>query len=412
MPNQGDSVVILGGGTDQLPAIRAAHEIGLNTIVFDRDGECAGRQLSTSFHHISSRDPAAICSALKSSVRMSSIRGIFVMGTDIPHIAADIAQRLGVNYPIPLAAANLMTDKFLMKNHFIDHDIPAPSHREILSVDQLLGLPDLNCEREGTFVLKPRNLSGARGVFLITPEMSKDTIVDCYREAAELSNGATLLLEEFVLGPQISSESLVYDGNVSTPGFALRNYEFLHRFSPNIIENGGIQPSTEHLYLLDAANSLIKKIADSLNIESGVIKGDLVFNVERRRLEVIEVALRLSGGNFCSDIIPISCGFDFVKNAMKIYTGESPIIPDFFEFNNIVANRYFFEDGEIGDMSCDINPIPEWVLLFEQTKKKGSFVKKIASHADRTGVFVVCAPSQDTLNKRVREVYSSTSFSR
>lgn len=412
MPNQGDSVVILGGGTDQLPAIRAAHEIGFKTIVFDRDGECAGRQLASSFFHISSRDPVAICSALKSSVHLSSLRGVFVMGTDIPHIAADIAQRLGVDYPIPLAAANLMTDKLLMKNHFIDHEIPASSHREILSVDQLLGLPDLMNERESTFVLKPRNLSGARGVFLITPEMSKDVIVDCYREAAELSNGITLLLEEYVLGPQISSESLVYNGNVYTPGFALRNYEFLHRFSPNIIENGGIQPSTEHLYLLDAANSLIKKIADSLNIRSGVIKGDLVFNIKKKRLEVIEVALRLSGGNFCSDIIPISCGFDFVKNAMKIYTGEAPIIPDAFEFNNIVANRYFFEEGEIGDMSCDIDPIPEWILLFEQTKKKGSFVKRIASHADRTGVFVVCAPSQDRLNEYVREVYSSTSFSR
>ena len=138
----------------------------------------------------------------------------------------------------------------------------------------------------------------------------------------------------------------------------------------------------------------------------------MVFNVKRRRLEVIEVALRLSGGNFCSDIIPISCGFDFVKNAMKIYTGEAPIIPDSYEFNNIVANRYFFEDGEIGDMSYDSTPIPEWILLFEQTKKKGSFVKKIKSHADRTGVFVVCAPSQDQLSERVREVYSSTSFSR
>ena len=223
MPNQGDSVVILGGGNDQVPAIRAAHELGFKTIVFDRDDECAGRQLASNFHNISSRDPDAICSALKSSVYVSSLRGIFVMGTDIPHIAADIAQRVGIDYPIPVAAANLMTDKFLMKNHFIDHEIPAPSHREILSVDQLLGLPDLNCERESAFVLKPRNLSGARGVFLITPEMSKDLIVDCYREAFELSNGATLLLEEFVLGPQISSESLVYDGNVSTPGFALRN---------------------------------------------------------------------------------------------------------------------------------------------------------------------------------------------
>ena len=47
-------------------------------------------------------------------------------------------------------------------------------------------------------------------------------------------------------------------------------------FSPQIIENGGIQPYPPLFYKIDEVRDIILKIMNSLSIQKGVIKLDLV----------------------------------------------------------------------------------------------------------------------------------------
>ena len=45
-----------------------------------------------------------------------------------------------------------------------------------------------------------------------------------------------IILEEYLKGQQLSTESIISNYNVKTVGISDRNYEFLKRFEPNIMK--------------------------------------------------------------------------------------------------------------------------------------------------------------------------------
>ena len=116
-----------------------------------------------------------------------------------------------------------------------------------------------------------------------------------------------VMLENFLPGPQVSTESLVIDGVAYTPGFADRNYEYIERFAPHIIENGGQLPSHLNAQTQGAVCDLVQEAALAMGIQNGVVKGDIV--VTDGVPHIIEIAARLSGGYFCTHEIPLTTGW-------------------------------------------------------------------------------------------------------
>jgi len=95
-------------------------------------------------------------------------------------------------------------------------------------------------ERGFPLVLKPVDGRGARGVLRLT----KDTdLAWAFAHATSQSRRGGVMVEEYLAGPQISTEGLLVDGEGTTCGFIDRNYEHLDTFAPYIVENGGEQPS-------------------------------------------------------------------------------------------------------------------------------------------------------------------------
>ena len=90
-------------------------------------------------------------------------------------------------------------------------------------------------------MLKPIDQAGSRGVALT--EVNSENLKELYLTALSHSDEKLILIEEFIPGPQISTEHVIYEGNIYTPGFADRNYDDLERFLPQIMENGGWVPS-------------------------------------------------------------------------------------------------------------------------------------------------------------------------
>ena len=59
---------------------------------------------------------------------------------------------------------------------------------------------------------------------------------------------------------------------------------------------------------------------------------------------IIEMASRLSGGDFSESLIPLGCGVNIVRSSLNLCLGKvinSYELED--KFVNFVANRYFFE---------------------------------------------------------------------
>jgi biotin carboxylase len=232
-----------------------------------------------------------------------------------------------------------------------------------------------------------------------------------FAEAQRESFSGRLIVERFTAGLQISTESVVYRGRVHTVGFADRNYEKLADFTPSIIENGGFVPSVCSLSQIAAIDELIIACARALQVENGIIKGDIVIGPEGPA--VIEVALRLSGGDFSESLIPIGTGVDIVGAAILMAMGRSLDPADLLPTrNHSVINQYFFPPpGRLLAVTGleKVRAFP-WVRKLSIWRQPGELLPAIQCHADRAGVFIVEAPTRKEAEARARLVNEAVQF--
>jgi biotin carboxylase len=149
------------------------------------------------------------------------------------------------------------------------------------------------------------------------------------------------MVEQYLSGPQVSTESVIVNGVCYTPGFSDRNYEYLERYAPFFIENGGDLPSHLSPDIQAKVKDVVGRAAAALGITNGTVKGDIV--VHKGEPHVIELAARLSGGFFCTREIPLNTGVDFIGAAIRVALGEH-VSADELEpkHSNAVIQRYAF----------------------------------------------------------------------
>ena len=87
---------------------------------------------------------------------------------------------------------------------------------------------------------------------------------------------------------------------------------------------------------------LVEKCAKSLGIINGPAKGDVVICPKRGPM-IIEMAARLSGGDFCESLVPLSSGVNYVPLVIQQAISDKIDYKYMKTFKNkVVANRYFF----------------------------------------------------------------------
>lgn len=336
------TLLVLGAGLDQIPGILKAKEMGCYIICLDGNKNAEAKKYCDEFHEVSIKHIEQLDNFIENSLA-KKVDGVIAFGVDIPYVISYIADKLGINYTIPLLSAKLSEDKYSSKEFMQKHNISIPKYKLVNSFDDIdsfikeFGFP---------IILKPIDNSASRGISLID---SYACIDEYYDYALKESLKKKVIIEKYLKGPQISTESFVINGKVHNIGFADRNYEDMERFLPNIIENGGDLPS---IFMKEKHKIQVEKylmiIAKELNIKNGIIKGDIVIHEDE--LYIIEFALRLSGGNFSTIEIPASTGVDFIKIAIKLHLNEKidTKLLEVRKEENICLRYKFLEDIKLG----------------------------------------------------------------
>lgn len=394
-------LLVLGAGLDQCFMLKCAGELGIETLAVDSNPNAPGFALADSFAVVSNRDVPAILDFLKDAGE--EVHGVSTMGSDIPHVVAAVAHQLGLP-TIPMLAAETAVDKFRMKECFSRAGILVPEYSLVDSVTALAPL----LEKWQRMVVKPLSQAGSKGVSLVS---CVEDAAAAFDQALEYSDDGSVMAERYLPGDQISSESLIVDGKVYTPGLADRNYDELERFLPQIMENGGWVPS-KYESSADEIDRVIGACAQALGVVNGVIKGDLV-RTSDGELAVIEVAARLSGGDFCESLVPLGTGVNYVKEVIRQAIGQ-PVDLSGLEStcSHCVANRYFFpEPGRLVrvDGLDEIKARP-WIRKLEIWYQPGDVIPRIAGHGQRGGVFIVQGDDRDELTRYMEEVYETIEF--
>jgi len=308
------TLLIVSGGIEAADAIRRAKEMDLHVVVSDCNPDAPGFAIADDHILASVYDVReSVTAAERYALEIRPIDGVICVAADAPVTVAAIAERLGLP-GIPMAAAKLACDKLAMKRRFRAAGVAVPWFAAVESANALARIV---AERGSDLVLKPVDSRGSRGVQRLAKVGDFDT---AFALARSHSPTARVMIEDYLDGPQVSTESIVIDGQCFTPGFSDRNYEFLDRYAPFFIENGGDLPSILPEPVQAGVKAVVARAAAALGIVDGTVKGDIV--VHDGAPFVIELAARLSGGFFCTREIPLNTGVDFIGAAIKVALGE------------------------------------------------------------------------------------------
>lgn len=308
---EGRALLIIGAGLLQVPAIKTASELGLTTVVTDYNEHAPGMKIADYPIVVSTRDIDGTVRVMKEFTGKRKIDGVITVGTDASMTVAAVANALhlpGIKFENAEAASN----KIKMRERLKQFDVPIPQFYKCWSIEELrsaaleLGYP---------LVIKPADNMGARGVMKIENEMMLEK---AYHNAKNASPSGELIVEEYMSGPELSIDALVYKGEIFITGVADRMIER----EPYFIEIGHVMPSALDQALLDDAVAVFKKGINALGINIGAAKGDI--KVTKSGAKVGEIAARLSGGFMSAYTYPYASGVNLIRNAIDIALGYKP----------------------------------------------------------------------------------------
>jgi biotin carboxylase len=308
------TLLIVSGGIEAADAARRAREMGLHIVVSDIDPNAPGFAYAHDRLIADVYGPEETARAAGRYHRGTrKIDGVLCVAADAPVTAALVAERLGLP-GISVATAMLACDKLSMKRRFKECGVPVPWFAPVSSAAEL---DSIIAARGPDLVIKPVDSRGSRGVQRLSraPDLKA-----AFALAAKHSPSARVMVEAYLDGPQVSTESILTGGRCYTPGFSDRNYELLDVHAPFFIENGGDLPSHLPHAIQKSVKDIVARAAAALGVTDGTVKGDIV--VHRGAPYIIELAARLSGGFFCTREIPLNTGVDFIGCAIRVALGE------------------------------------------------------------------------------------------
>jgi len=374
------AILIFGVGPLQESIIGRAKKMGLYTVGIDPCADATCKDCVDAFEVVPGQDFEGHCSV----VEKYGIDAIVTAATDKPLVMmARIAEKYGFPF-YSVETAKWSTDKFQMKQRFMEGGVPCAKGRLVKSVSEVEDF-------EYPVIIKPRDNSGSRGVKLCR---SKEELEVSMSEAFEVSKLDTVLVEEFIEGPEYSIEGLHHDGKSEVIQFTeKKTTEF-----PYNVELGHIQPANIEEENKQKIREIVTKIGKALNFVNCPSHTELKIN--ERGIYVIETSPRLGGDYITSTLTPLSTGVNLEDQLLHIALGEKiNIVPKQVQYSGV---RFFaFNEGLEIRHQLDVDFVKGWphVVDFSFALKEGNKVNRITSSLNRYGHLILQAGNRDAIEE-------------
>ncbi len=372
------TLMIIGAGSLQVPAIRRAREMGYRVMAVDRDADAPGMALADTALSISTNDIDGIVDA---AVRLKP-DGVMTLATDMPvRSCAAVAARLGL-VGVSMDTAVRATDKGAMREALSAGNIAIPLFF-ICSSESEFNEAISHFHHE-PFIVKPADSSGSRGVTLVTDPSLADA---AYRYSLEFSLSGRVLVEEYMRGPEVSVETFSQDGTVHV----LAITDKIKTPAPYFVELGHTIPSTLEESTRKAIEELAKNAVSTLGILQGPSHTEIMVTSSGPR--IVEIGARLGGDHIASDLVPLATGIPLVDLTILQALNEPVVIPP--STKKAASIRY-------------LTPAPgvvRWVSGIDEARKvagvvqvevdpvPGDRVGPVHNSRDRSGLVIAVADS-------------------
>lgn len=298
-------LAIIGASYLQLPLVKKAREMGLETICFAWEEGAVCKDVASRFFPISTVDKEEILRVC----RELQVDGITSIASDVAVLTVNyVAEKMGL-VGNPDRYSQSVTNKYLMRRCFREAGVPSPA---FCITDG--PVPPETAAFHYPLIVKPTDRSGSLGVERVD---GPDGLEKAIARACKASFQNKAILEEFVEGREISVESISFGGK----HHILQLTDKVTTGAPFFVELEHHQPSTLPADIQDRVREIVLLALDALHIRSGASHSELKIT-PHCDIRVIEVGARMGGDFIGSDLVRLSTGYDFLKGVVDVALGS------------------------------------------------------------------------------------------
>lgn len=375
-------LLVLAAGILQVPIIKRAREMGYYVIAADGNPNAVGLQYADK----------QICANITSEEEMVAIAkqeqidGVIHPCSEVSmNVMGRIHDELNLS-GVSRKQAVVATNKHLMREAFKKGDAPSPISILAKSAEdaweQFMAMP-------GDAILKPSRNSGSRGIAKVSKgsngvsEVSKEDFYKLYDIALEESRDNSVLIEQFIEGPEFSVEIIVWEGKVNV----LTITDKKTTEAPHFVELGHNQPSCfpeETVALIkDAAVRGVK----ALGVDKCACHAEV--KVQDGKAYLMEIGARM-GGDFISTVLTrLSTGIDMVAAAIDCALNIKPDLTPKAAPQGVCIRYFCPKPGKLVSISntevLDDPRVHEWEIYHQV----GDEIPEVTSSLCRSGHVIV-----------------------
>ena len=374
---QQKKLLVLAAGILQMPVIKKAKEMGMYVVAADGDPNAIGLKLADKpvvVNITSEEDMLRVA-------REEQVDGVIHPCSEVSmNVMGRINDELGLS-GISRETAIRATNKHLMREAFEKYGAPSPKSMCFTDVEVAWGA--FCTDFTGACVLKPSRNSGSRGIAKISSDITMDEFAHLFEISKNESRDKSVMLEQFVEGPEFSIEIIVWNGKVSV----LTVTDKKTTEAPHFVELGHSQPSCF------PAEDVEKLKAAAIAGVKALGVNNCACHAEAKLMDgkayLMEIGARLGGDFISTELTHLSTGIDMVAAAINCALGIEPCLESTEEKHGVCIRYFCPKPGKLVSIS-NIEALNDpHVYLWEIYHKVGDMIPEVTSSLCRSGHVIV-----------------------
>jgi carbamoylphosphate synthase large subunit len=379
-------IVLLGGSSQQVIAIKKAKEMGYYTILCDFLDDNPGQYVADKFYLESTTDKEKILEIAKKE----QIDGILAYASDpAAPTAAYVSEKLGLS-GTPYKSAEILCNKDLFKAFLKDNGFNVPNSKGFNNKKDALFEGK---KYDYPIIIKPVDSSGSKGVTVLYNSDNLEKAIDF---AFSISRCHRIIIENYIEKKHkylIGGDIFVIDGKIELWG--LMNCHRDNNVNP-LVPVGKSYPLDLEEQDINNVKNVLQNIVTNLKIKNCPMNVELVID-KNNKVWPIDIGPR-SGGNMIPDLLNLIFDEDVVKMCIQSSMGEQISFSNnkpkmFYATHNLHSNKNgLFKDIVFSDK------IEKFIIKKCIYKKEGDRVEFFDNASKALGIIFLKFNNKSEMN--------------
>lgn len=385
--------LVLGGTVPHVHLLELLKQRGFYTILLDYTPNPPAKEYADEHLPTSTLDNEAVLEVARN--RKASL----VISTNVDQANVTccyVAEKLGLYSPYSYEIALDVTDKQRMKRIMWDNNIPTSKYIQVSSLKEVKKI-----DLKFPLMVKPADSNSTNGVKRAYTQQELEKYLP---DALRFSRNGKAIVEEFVVGKEISAYGVVVNGKAKL---------LMHQERVSVYDGedkvikcyASLAPSRISKNAGNKAEKILTQIAQAFHLDNtplffqGIVSGD--------DISVIEFAPRVGGG-ISFQTIKDATGYDIISAALDSYLDIPISIDTWHPMNGKYAVNQIYGTSGVYDSTIGVDELlaDGTVNVLSFYKHKGDAIDSSRASSSRIGVMVVSDATEKGLRKKITDAFS------